>query len=227
MNNVVILDDEPIARRILRNYLGRLDGYRIVAECGNVAECEDFLQQHPVDLLFLDIEMPQTSGLQYLRQQVLQPKVIIVSAHRHYAVEGFEFDVLDYLLKPVSFERFQQALDKFSRQKEQEQTEEAIMLRVDRMNLRIAADEIKYVESMGDYLKVHCLDKMLITKETLKALAERLPEQFLQVHRSCIINMQHLQAYSNEQLIVAGNKVAVSRSYKKAVAEAIRKTGFV
>lgn len=215
----LILDDEPIARRIIRNYLDRLPGYRVVAECASVSECKAYLQQQQVDLLFLDIEMPLMNGLQYLRTQEIQPKVIIISAHRQYALDGFELEVLDYLLKPVPFERFQQALAKFQRQRGEEKVTPKIALRVDRANLRLSVQEILYVESTGDYLKVYCPEKMLLTKETMKSFAARAPEEFLQIHRSYLVNTRYIKAYTNDQLQVSNKTLPISRSYRQAVSD--------
>lgn len=230
----MIVDDEPIARRIIRNHLSRVEGFRIAAECSKALEGFHLLQTNPVDLLFLDIQMPKLSGLELLRGLHHKPKVIIVSAHREYALEGFELDVLDYLLKPVPFERFLKALDKFR----QTQAPPAfppqapaatapdvasyIFIRADRKTVKLELAQVLYIESMSDYLKIHTPSHTYLTKEKISVIEQKLPGQFLRIHRSFILNLQHLQAFTPEMAEIAGRELPISRSLRQEVLDVLQ-----
>lgn len=226
----LLADDEPIARRIIKAHLEKVEGFALIGECSNALECFSSLQAQAVDLLFLDIQMPQLTGLDLLRSLHQRPKVIIISAHREYALEGFELDVVDYLLKPVSFERFLKALGKFKQRQQQtnqllhnpEEIEEAIthlFIRADRKTVKLDLTKVLYIESMSDYLKIHTLEGMLLTKETISNIEQKLPSHFLRIHRSFIMNTQHLQAYTHESAEVGGQELPISRSFRQEVLE--------
>lgn len=231
--NCLIVDDEPIARRVIRNHLSRVEGFSIAAECSKAMEAFQRLQNEKIDLLFLDIQMPRLSGLELLRSLHRKPKVIIVSAYREYALEGFELDVLDYLLKPVSFERFLRALDKFRQlqpfapaQKAPTllpaETDSHLFIRADRKNVKLELAQILYIESMSDYLKIHTPGNTFLTKEKISIIEQKLPARFLRIHRSFIINLQHLQAYTPEMAEVAGKELPISRSLRQEVMAALQ-----
>lgn len=223
----LVTDDEPIARRVLKNHLARVEGFTVAGECGTALECFTLLQRQHTDLLFLDIQMPQLNGLDFLRSLQHRPKVVLVSAHREYALEGFELDVVDYLLKPVSFERFLTALDKY-RQREalpvghknkEEEAPAYLFIRADRKTVKLVLAEVLYIESMSDYLRIHTREGMLLTKEKISAIEQKLPSHFLRIHRSFIFNTRHLQAYTHETVEVAGKQLPISRSFRQEVLE--------
>ncbi len=226
----LIIDDEPIARRIIRNHLEKVDGFTVAAECSNALEAFHLLQADNHQLLFLDIRMPRLSGLDLLRSLQHKPKVIIVSAYREYAVEGFELDVVDYLLKPVPFERFLKALDKFRQyhqavqpiHKEETPAQEYIFIRAGRKTIRLEPDQVLFIESMSDYLKVHTREQTYLTKEKISVIEQKLPARFLRIHRSFIINTHHLQAYIPETAEVAGHELPISRSMRQGVLEVLQ-----
>lgn len=231
--NCLIVDDEPIARRVIRNHLSRVEGYTVAAECSKALEGFRLLQNTAIDLLFLDIQMPQLSGLELLRALHQRPKVILISAHREYALEGFELDVLDYLLKPVSFERFLKALDKFRQHQSSAspgQTAAALptaadshlFIRADRKTVKLELAQVLYIESMSDYLKIHTPGNTYLTKEKISTIEQKLPAQFLRIHRSFIINLHHLQAYTPEMAEIAGKALPISRSLRQEVLEALQ-----
>ncbi|WP_224996416.1 LytTR family DNA-binding domain-containing protein [Cesiribacter sp. SM1] len=220
----LLVDDEPIARRVIKSHLSKVDGFSVAGECGSAVECFSLLQRLQPHLLFLDIQMPQLNGLVFLRSLRQQPKVILVSAHREYALEGFELDVVDYLLKPVSFERFLMALDKFRQRvslpgiKEDEPTTpEHLFIRADRKTVKLVLEEVRYIESMSDYLKIHTREGMLLTKEKISNIEQKLPSHFLRIHRSFILNTQHLQAFTHDTVEVAGKQLPISRSFRQEV----------
>lgn len=226
----LIIDDEPIAGRILKNHLSKIEGFSVVGECNQALEGFHLLKSTIVDLLFLDIQMPQLNGLEFLRSLHQRPKVIIVSAHREFALEGFELDVVDYLLKPVSFERFLKGLDKFRQysapvhQAIPEASEKLhhLLIRADRKTVKLELAKVLYIESMSDYLKIHTFDQMIITKEKISVIEQKLPTQFLRIHRSFIINTHHLQAFTPEIAEVAGQELPISRSMRQEVMEVLQ-----
>lgn len=220
----LLTDDEPIARRVLKNHLAKVEGFRVAGECSSALECFKLLQYQQPDILFLDIQMPQLNGLEFLRSLHHRPKVIIVSAHREYALEGFELDVVDYLLKPVSFERFLKALDKYRQiqpviiQNEAEvDVVDHLFIRADRKTVKLVLAEVLYIESMSDYLKIYTKEGMLLTKEKISVIEQKLPPQFLRIHRSFIFNTHHLQAFTHENIEVGGKQLPLSRSFRQEV----------
>lgn len=226
----LLIDDEPIARRVLRNHLMKVAGFAVAGEYGSALACFQQLQQQPIDLLFLDIQMPQLNGLDFLRSLYQPPRVIIVSAHREYALEGFELDVVDYLLKPVAFERFLKALDKYRQlgsrtasqeiaQLEQEAASDHLFIRADRKTVKLVLAEVLYIESMSDYLKIHTTRGLLLTKEKISVFEQQLPHHFIRIHRSYILNTHHLKAYTHDSVDVDGQQLPISRSLRQEVLE--------
>lgn len=227
----LIIDDEPIARRVIKSHLAKVDGFCVEGECSHALEAFSLMKSSRPDLLFLDIQMPLLNGLDFLRSLQYKPKVIIVSAHRDYALEGFELDVVDYLLKPVAFERFLKALDKFRERqlkspstafKEPEQ-EQHLFIRADRKTVKLALSAIQYIESMSDYLKIYTPTQTYLTKEKISTIEQELPAQFLRIHRSFIINTRHLRAFTPEMAEVAGKELPISRSQRQQVLEVLEK----
>lgn len=225
----LLIDDEPIARRVIKNHLSKVEGFIVEAECSHALEGFGLLQHTSPDLVFLDIQMPQLNGLDFLRALNHKPKVILVSAHREYALEGFELDVIDYLLKPVGFDRFLKALDKF-RQRQLKaspslspsvESQQYLFIRADRKTVKIDLSSVQYIESMSDYLKIHTTAQTYLTKEKISTIEQKLPAQFLRIHRSFIINTRQLQAYTPEIAEVAGNQLPISRSLRQQVLEVL------
>ena len=221
-----MVDDEPIARRVLKSHLAKVEGFAVAGECGTALECFATLQRQQVDLLFLDIQMPQLNGLDFLRSLQQRPQVILVTAHREYALDGFELDVVDYLLKPVSLERFLKALDKFGQRHAaapasltDPEAADYLFIRADRKTVKLALGEVQYIESMSDYLKIYSTVGMLLTKEKISVLEQKLPPHFLRIHRSFILNSHHLQAFTHETVEVGGKQLPISRSLRQGVLE--------
>jgi len=220
----LLVDDEPIAVDIIRNHIGKLENLEIVGVCGNAVEAFEFLREKPVDLIFLDIQMPKITGMDFLRTLKNPPKVIIVSAYREYALEGFELDVLDYLLKPVSFDRFLKAIDKYYHQAgkssaptglpaDAENTIPFIWVRADRKNMKIALDQIRYIEGLKDYVKIYLEDQMIISKASMKEMEEKLPnDQFIRIHRSYLVSFSRIQAYTQDHVEVDRNILPIGAS---------------
>ncbi|PWJ43758.1 LytR/AlgR family response regulator transcription factor [Sediminitomix flava] len=226
---VLVIDDEPISRRITKNFLSQVDGYEVIGEASDAKSGFAEVMKHEVDLIFLDIEMPEISGLDFLRSLAQPPKVIIISAHRDYAIEGYDLNVVDYLLKPVSIDRFKLALQKFEafnpQAKEVQQLkEDYLFIRSDRKHYKTDFKFVTYIESQADYLIVHLKDgNTLKTKETIGNMEERLPSQFLRIHRSFIVNMDHVIALNREFVEIENEMLPVSKSFREAVIQVFEK----
>src|SRR5688572_30365768 len=187
----LIVDDEPLARKLIHSHVAKIEGLEVMAECSDAIEGSNFLRSHRVDLIFLDIQMPEIDGLQFVGTLKDPPAVIFTTAFRDFALEAFELDVIDYLLKPISFDRFVKAVNKFFERKANstskviEQEDVAfIYLKADRKIHKIAIDDITYIESMDEYVKVHLKDKVLVTRESISSLQNKLGvNSFVRIHR--------------------------------------------
>jgi DNA-binding LytR/AlgR family response regulator len=217
----IIVDDEPLAQDVLRNYINNTPFLELISCFHNAWELQNYLAKHSIDLLFLDIEMPGLDGLTFMKTIKNAPAVIFVTAYRNYAVDAFAVNAVDYLLKPVSFERFLQAVNKIKTEEKhaiEQKTEapRAIYLLIDRQMKRLLLEEITYFEAQGDYIKIYTLhEKPPLTKRTLRDLLEELPHaSFIQIHRSFIINKQHITAYTSDKVQVNGEWLKLSRSFK-------------
>ncbi|MBK8967589.1 MAG: LytTR family DNA-binding domain-containing protein [Saprospiraceae bacterium] len=230
----ILVDDEPIAMDILQTYLQRLDNLEVKGKFTNPIKAFEALQNHPVDLLFLDIQMPELTGLELLQSLRYKPAVILTTAYREFALEGFEYDVLDYLLKPISFDRFLKAIDKlYSRSSpahlsekiqavQPDETAAHFFVRADRKNVKILLEDILYLESLKDYVKIVTTQGAVLTKETISHFDEMLPPgQFLRTHRSFIVATDKVTALSADGLEVRKQLIPVGRMYKLAVEKVI------
>ncbi len=226
----IIADDEPIARQILESYIDSMPSIELVASCKNAFEVMEVLQSTSVDLLFLDINMPKLSGISLLRTMQHSPNVIITTAYPEYAVEGFELSVTDYLLKPFSLERFIQAVMKVQKQTEvskeviPSQKKEAIntlFVKSDKKIMKVTLDDVHYVEAYGNYIKIFT-DQMILTPQTLSDFLEKLPNHFVRIHKSYVINFQQLKLIDGNQIVLYNDtKLPIGKSYRKDVLDRI------
>lgn len=228
----VITDDEPIARKGLISYIEEIDFLTLVGECENAIQLNNLLMTTPVDLLFLDIEMPLISGLDYLASLNNPPKVIITSAYEQYALKGYELEVMDYLLKPISFERFLKAVNRIHQLLEKENIQgteaEYIFVKSDKQIKKILLDDILFVESMENYVVIHTTISREVVYATMKHIHEMLPDdKFIQTHRSYIINMKHIQSIDANLLVVGNHKLPVSRNLREEVYRKILKNRLI
>lgn len=228
----LIVDDEPTAREILEHYLRQVDGLHLVQSCENALTAFKVLEKHQIDLILLDINMPDISGISLARAIGDKVKVIFTTAYREYAVEGFDLQAVDYLLKPIPLQRFVQAIDKFRKEHRPETfstttppSAEFILLRADRKTIKLPLQNIRYIESLGDYLKVHTPAETTITRETISALEQRLSNhQFLRIHRSFIVSLKHITAFTKEEVELGDISLPISRSYKNLVNQVLANT---
>lgn len=215
MATCIIIDDEPLSRDVLRKYIGELKDLTLLAECHNAFEATDFLNTEQVDLLFLDINMPGLSGISFARSLTVSPLIIFTTAYPEYAVEGFELNALDYLVKPYSFERFLKAVNRANERLLELNTEgdvsRKIVVKADKKIYALGFSEIQYMEGQGDYIKVHLVDKMLVVHQTLKSILESLPEEeFMRIHKSYLVNLTHIEFIEGNQVKVGEHSIPVS-----------------
>ena len=224
----IIVDDEPIAREILEGHLKKIDSIQIEASCKNALEAFNIINSKKVDLVFLDINMPDISGLSFAKSINRNIKIIFTTAYREYAVDGFDLQAVDYLLKPISFERLLQAVNKYfgetqvTEQEIAEETEEDksdfIFVRSDRKMIKVNFADILYVESLSDYVKIHLDDRTVVTRETITSIEGKLPQKdFIRTHRAYIVSIPKLDSFTNEYVEVGRKMVPVSRTYKNTV----------
>ncbi|MBO9565620.1 MAG: response regulator transcription factor [Niastella sp.] len=223
----LLVDDEPPAVDLITTYIERVGDLEIVGKCNNAIEAFGFLQKTKVDLLLLDIQMPKMTGLDLIRALHDRPKIIVITAYREFAADGFDLDVLDYIVKPVSFDRFLKAIAKYNQYTLLRQTEtpeqapdafeKAYMyFKVNKQVKKVFLKDIIYIESIKDYVKIVTTDKPLITYQRLGYMEEKLPEnKFLRIHKSYIIAIDRISGYNNDLINVDGFELPLGRSYKQ------------
>jgi len=217
----LIVDDEPLAHEVILHHLSQHTDFSIVGQCYSATEALSWLANNHVDLLFLDINMPELSGIEMLKVLRHRPQVIIVSAYQEYALQGFELDVTDYLLKPVCSERLSLALDKVRSRAQQQLPKEVIpqhiVLKVDREKRKFTLTDITLFEAYGNYVKLWQGDEMVLVSSSFKQLIEMLPKsQFTQVHKSFVVNNAKVIAVETDTLTMdCGRTVKASKTFKK------------
>ena len=230
----LLIDDEPPALKVLARYIASIDGLEIAGQCKNAIEALDVLHQKTVDVIFLDIKMPHIIGTDFLKNLSHPPKVIFVTAYREYAVDGFELDAVDYLVKPVSFERFFKAITKLNRlmgretdsitDNESSKSSSFIYLKVDRDMKKVFVNDIDYIESWKDYVKVFLSGgKFFLAKQSISAMENLLSDhKFMRVHRSYIVSFDKISGYNGVAVQLAGHEIPIGRLYKQAVMERLQ-----
>lgn len=229
MMSCVIVDDEPLAREGLSNYVREVDFLELKATCENPLELLDLLDQSPVDLIFLDIQMPKMNGLDFLKITQKMPMVIITTAYPSYALEGFQLDALDYLLKPVTFERFfkaaRKAKDYYQLLKRPGATDAGKIEKQDYFFIKcgskyekIPLEDILYVEGMQNYVNIYTIKGKYLTILSLKSLEENLSEQsFIRVHKSFIVAIGKIDSIEGNEISIQNSKIPISRNYREKV----------
>lgn len=230
----LLIDDEPPALAVLRSHIAAVPMLQVVGQCHNAIAAFEVLQNQPIDLLFLDIKMPQLLGTDFLKSLRHPPKVIFTTAYREYALDGYELDAVDYLLKPVSLERFLRAIQKISKVEETVPTastrelpptasDRFLYFRVDRKMVKVMVHDILYLESLKDYVRIVTTTKQLIVKQTITSLEEMLPEgQFLRIHRSFVVALSKVDSYSPTHVEVMGKELPIGRHYKPDAEQVLR-----
>lgn len=228
--NCVVVDDEPPARLLLENHLSKLPDLLLVATCASALEAADVLRNQTIDLLFLDINMPALSGLDFVRGLSDPPAIIFTTAYREHAVTAYELDVVDYLVKPISFQRFFQSVERF-RQRRADTANPPIALPhvadhffvwINKKAYRVNFTELRYLESRKDYVHLFLNEQELIVKQTLTSLLEQLPaDRFLRIHRSFVVAVSAVTAFTRQDVELDGLELPIGASYREAVTAAL------
>lgn len=229
----MIVDDEPMARDVIRRYIETIPSLSISGEFGNAIDAMIFMQDNPVDMIFLDIRMPQLKGTDFVRSLPHVPKIIFTTAHKEYAYEGFELEVADYLLKPIRFDRFIRAVNKAFPQRHQDSDPRIInskhastfalpfmYVKVDRKMVKVLLDEILYIESDKDYIKIFTINSTIITRQTIGSIEAMLGKnKFFRIHRSFIVSLDKITSFSNEIVTIDNKELPIGKLYRKGFLE--------
>ena len=242
MINVIIVDDEPLALDVLETYIEKIPDLNLITKCSNALEANAALKEHDIDLMFLDIQMPQLTGVDFLRTLAKPPKVIFTTAYANYAVEGFELNAVDYLLKPISLDRFMKAVNKAQEQISLEKNdgsatsvaapvakgEDFIFVKADKKLIKVNYDDIVYIEGLKDYVIIRLNASRIITLQTMKSLEEKLPTStFKRIHRSYIVNINKIQAVQGNMVEVIEKNVPkhipIGKNYREELLKIVNK----
>jgi DNA-binding LytR/AlgR family response regulator len=236
----LIVDDEPLARDLIRGHVEKLENFEVIAECSDAMKALNVLREKQVDLMFMDIQMPQITGIEFLKTLKHPPKVIITTAYREYALEGFELDVVDYLLKPITFERFLKSVNKFYQMNQDDvqvvtsvvtdklPEESFIYVKENKKVVKVYLSEIKYIEGLSEYVQLFTDKRKIITKTSMAQMEEKLPaENFLRIHKSFIVSIGKIEAFTANTIEIQGKELPIGRSFKNAVLSALNFTGSV
>jgi DNA-binding LytR/AlgR family response regulator len=232
----LIIDDEPLAVKLIRNHLSRIENFEVAGECRNALKAIEFLRHEKIDLMFLDIKMPEITGIDFLRTIPDPPYVIITTAYREYAIEGYDLDVVDFLLKPISFERFLKAINRFcnrirpanNNQHEpgQPESRERRFIHIqDGKNIcKLFYDDVLYFEGYGEYVKVITQGKTYIVRESLTEFENKLAQDsFLRIHKSYIVNLLKIQGFSSVHVLLKDNELPIGRIYREKAMSTLKK----
>lgn len=223
----IITDDEPIARKGLQSYVERIDFLELVGVCEDAIQLNNQLKSQQADLLFLDIEMPYMTGIELLNSLSNPPKVIITSAYAEYAIKGYDLEVSDYLLKPISFDRFLKAVNKVYNQLISSQTpvvQDYLFVKTSLKLEKIRFNDMRFIEGVENYVAIYTSDGKIITHTTLRTILQKLPpERFVQVHKSYLVNIDKIDSIEGNLLGIGKNKIPLSRTYKETALEIILK----
>ncbi len=239
MINAIIVDDEPLALDVLETYLDKMPEINLVQKCNNALEANQALKDHDIDLMFLDIQMPQLTGIDFLKTLAKPPLVIFTTAYANYALEGFELNAIDYLLKPISFERFIKATNKALEQVELQRKGEPavvkeadgpdfIFVKADKKLIKVKYEDIVYIEGLKDYVIIRQNDNRVITLQTMKSLEDKLPQQlFKRIHRSYIVNVNKINAVVGNMIEITekgqAKHIPIGKNYREELLAIINK----
>ena len=226
----IIVDDEPLAQQVILQYAKDIPGLEIVGTCNNAMEAGALLKEKEIDLMFLDVNMPRLSGIDFLKNLTKAPLVILTTAYTDYALEAFELSILDYLKKPFPFDRFFKAIQKAEEQLDllnsqtQSGGDEFIYIKSNKKTIRVEFTDICIIEGLGDYIKIHLTDQHLVTNLSMKKMEELLPDSdFFRVHKSFIIRLDRIVAMMGNQIEIGNQKIPVGNNFRQAFHEIIEK----
>ena len=225
--NCLIVDDESISRKFLEHYIGEVPTLFLVKSCSSIADAEQALQKDHVDIIFLDIEMPGKSGLDFLHENEVKPLIILVTAKKEYAVKAFEYDVIDYLVKPISFPRFAKSVEKAKKilfSSGQKQKDESLVIKVSSTLVKVKLDDILYIEAKGDYIQITTKEKKYLSYGTMSEIFKKLPEKdFSRVHRSFIVRHAAISVIQDNNIILDICTIPIGVSYRKKFLQTVKR----
>jgi DNA-binding LytR/AlgR family response regulator len=229
----LLVDDEPLALEALESLIRKIPELEVIGKCQNAVDALQIIHNRKVDLLLLDIQMPELTGIEMLKSLSQPPTVIFTTAYRDYAVEAFELDVIDYLVKPISLDRLLKSINRFHdrvlQQAERQDPETksqstSIIIYSDKKNHRILTSSILYIEGLKDYARIHTDHGRLVTRQTMKSMEDILPtDDFIRVHRSFIVPVQRLDSWTSYSVTVKDKEIPVGRTYRKSVMDLLEK----
>jgi len=226
----LIVDDEPLGIDIIKDYIDRVPQLEIINTCADAMQAFEQLSKENIDLVFLDIEMPGMNGIEFIKSLASPPSVILTTAYREYAMESYEIDVVDYLLKPISFNRFFKAVNKYLNSSNDTSiapvavstNRSSIFVYSEKKNVKVYLDEILYVESIKDYIRIHTAERTIISKDTISRYDTLLPDAFYRIHRSYIVNTSKITAFTAHDIEIGKLELPIGTSYKKLVSERLK-----
>jgi two-component system, LytTR family, response regulator len=222
----LIIDDEPLAIKLIKAHLSKLDSFEVAGECSNALKAIEFLKKDKIDLMFLDINMPEITGLEFLKSLPNPPYVIITTAYREYAIEGYDLDVVDFLLKPISFERFLKAINRYCNrtrsgtsirnEKQFPAVKKNLFIQDGKNLIKLNYDDISYFEGYGEYVKVITQGKTYLVRESLSEFDNKLShEAFLRIHKSYIVNLTKITGYSTVHVLLGDVDLPIGRIFRE------------
>ena len=216
----IIVDDEPISRDIIRRYLSKYGDFEVLCEATNAFEALKFVDKIPIDVVFLDINMPKLSGLSLVKELTPVPTIVFITAYPEFAVQGFELEALDYLVKPVNPTRFAETIAKIRKKVHRENTDGHLLVKTDRKVFKVLLSEILYLKSSGDYVHIIREGKSLITHDSLKNMERVLPpDRFVRAHKSFIVNLDYVKAFEAGKISINGINIPIGNTYKASIKE--------
>lgn len=226
----LLIDDEQAAHYVLQHYIKQVDQLTLVGDCYDALEAINFLHRQPVDLLFLDINLPQINGLQLLQTLVNPPRVILTTAYSEFALQSYEYAVVDYLLKPIEFPRFLKAIDKVIKTSADQQppaipvvAEQSMMVKVDTDWVRLAFSSLDYIQSWGNYVKLFTEQHVYVASMTMTEVERRLPsEQFIRIHKSYLVPLSKIQRMSGNEIFIRDTALPVGLTYRRELIERLK-----
>lgn len=228
----MIVDDEPLAIQLLENHIQQTNQLELVASAENPIDAIKMLKEKEIDLLFLDIQMPVLTGIELVKTLQNPPGIIFTTAYREYAVESYELNVVDYLLKPITFMRFLQSVNKFTTlnkpiqhaesTQSSDEMKESMYVNVNKRFVKIIFEDILFIESVKDYIHIHNENGTIITKEKISVFEQKIPDHFLRIHRSFIVNRQKITAFTSHDVEIGKKEIPIGASYKEKVRETLK-----
>ncbi|MEM8568925.1 MAG: LytTR family DNA-binding domain-containing protein, partial [Bacteroidota bacterium] len=219
MISCVVVDDEALSREIIISFINSTESLELIQEFSNAMEARDFLANNSVDLLFLDINMPELSGVDFLKQTPHPPATIFITAYPNFAVDGFELNAIDYLVKPVAYERFEKAVRKY---KNHDSTNDKLVVKADKRTYNVDQTTIYYLQSAGDYIKLFSKHHNLVINVTMKDIEPRMNKSFLRIHKSFIANLDHMEYLEGNQIKINGQMLPIGAKYRDKVLKKIK-----